>query len=205
MGLTERLSNPQVTDLFQRLTSRSRRQGENRSRPLSGVAPDGRRPFGAVGDAIVAVLAHDDVELRARDIHEAVKRLLGARSLRRLSEASFSGARKAAPRCSREPREDGTASSDRRGHFKPSDTTLEGSDKSAGPPRSSRPRAGRAAEGHSMRVASSSSPRRRVCQKPTSPCSPASSSAGSNPRPQNGGRSSTRRSATAQAWNDEAS
>lgn len=44
---------------------------------MVGVAPDGRRNFGAVRDAIVAVLERADVDLRARDIHLRVEKLLG--------------------------------------------------------------------------------------------------------------------------------
>jgi hypothetical protein len=40
------------------------------------AAPDGRRPFGSVRDAIVQVLAEADGDLRVRDIHPRVERLL---------------------------------------------------------------------------------------------------------------------------------
>jgi hypothetical protein len=41
-----------------------------------GPAPDGRRPFGSVRDAIARVLAEADGDLRVRDIHTGVERLL---------------------------------------------------------------------------------------------------------------------------------
>jgi hypothetical protein len=41
-----------------------------------GPAPDGRRPFGSVRDAIVQVLATEPLGLRARDVHAHVELLL---------------------------------------------------------------------------------------------------------------------------------
>src|SRR5439155_4307856 len=40
-------------------------------------APDSRRPFGSVRDAIVQVLSEADGDLRVRDIQAGVERLLG--------------------------------------------------------------------------------------------------------------------------------
>jgi hypothetical protein len=77
MDLTGRLSNHGLTTLFQRLTARDWRQAAPPSRAASGVAPDGRRRFGTVRDAIVAVLEQAGCELRVRDIHEGVEKLLG--------------------------------------------------------------------------------------------------------------------------------
>lgn len=79
MGLTERLSNPQVTDLFHSLTIQTPRQDAVRAhRHPPRTAPDGRCPYRAVGDAVVAVMARDEVELRVRDVHQSVQRILGA-------------------------------------------------------------------------------------------------------------------------------
>jgi hypothetical protein len=75
--LTERLSNRDLTTLYQRLMARDWKQAERRHRLADDVAPDGRRKFGTVRDAIVVVLENADRELRVRDIHEAVETLLG--------------------------------------------------------------------------------------------------------------------------------
>jgi hypothetical protein len=77
MGLVGRLSNHDLTTLFQSLTAHDRRQVAPRDGLTSGVAPDGRRKFGTVRDAIVAVLKQAGSELRVRDIHEGVEKLLG--------------------------------------------------------------------------------------------------------------------------------
>ena len=42
-----------------------------------GVAPDGRRRFGSVRDAILAVLTEAGGEMRVGEIHERVEQLLG--------------------------------------------------------------------------------------------------------------------------------
>ena len=52
-------------------------QADRRHPSAGGVAPDGRRKFGTVHDAIVAVLEQAGCELRVRDIHESVEKLLG--------------------------------------------------------------------------------------------------------------------------------
>lgn len=77
MDLTGRLSNHETTALFQSLTARNWRQAPPRRRHTGGVAPDGRRKFGAVRDAIVAVLREADGELRVREIHARVEAHLG--------------------------------------------------------------------------------------------------------------------------------
>lgn len=77
MVLVGRLSNHDLTTLLQRLTDRDWKQAR-RLHPLAdGVAPDGRRKFGTVRDAIVAVLERAGGNLRVRDIHEGVEKLLG--------------------------------------------------------------------------------------------------------------------------------
>jgi len=76
MDLAGRLSNHDQTTLFQRLTARDWKQAR-RSHPFAeGVAPDGRRGFGTVRDAIVVVLKQADRPLRVRDVHAGVEQLL---------------------------------------------------------------------------------------------------------------------------------
>jgi hypothetical protein len=77
MDLTGRLSNHDLTNLLQRLTDRDWRQVGRRHLSTDCVAPDGRRKFGAIRDAIVAVLDQANCELRVRDIHGGVEDLLG--------------------------------------------------------------------------------------------------------------------------------
>ena len=77
MVLVGRLSNRDLTALFQRLTSRDWRQADHPHPLAEGVAPDGRRSFGAVRDAVTLVLEQADRPLRARDVHQAVEELLG--------------------------------------------------------------------------------------------------------------------------------
>lgn len=77
VDLVGRLSNHEVTTLLQRLTSRDWKQVFREQPPARGVAPDGRRKFGSVRDAILTVLAQAGGELRARDVHEGVEELLG--------------------------------------------------------------------------------------------------------------------------------
>jgi hypothetical protein len=71
--LTGRLSDHDLTPL-QRLMARDWKQADRRHRPTSGVASDGRRRYGTVRDAIVAVLEQAGCELRVRDIHEGVEK-----------------------------------------------------------------------------------------------------------------------------------
>jgi hypothetical protein len=77
VDLTGRLSNHDVTALFQGLTARDWKQVSRGHPSAAGVAPDGRRKFGAVRDAIVVVLEQAGCELRVRDIHKGVEKLLG--------------------------------------------------------------------------------------------------------------------------------
>src|SRR5207249_2727117 len=65
------------TGLFQRLTVRDWEQAGQRHLSAPGVAPDGRREFGVVRDAIVTVLGEAEGELQVRDIHARVEKLLG--------------------------------------------------------------------------------------------------------------------------------
>ena len=73
MGAAGRLSNHDLTALFQRLTARDWKQADGPHSLTRGVAPDGRRKFGAVRDAIVEVLKQAEGELRVRDIHAGVQ------------------------------------------------------------------------------------------------------------------------------------
>jgi hypothetical protein len=74
--LIGRLSNSDLATLFQRLTARDWKQAEPLHALASGVAPDGRRKFGTVRDAVVAVLEQAEGPLRVRDVHAAVEKLL---------------------------------------------------------------------------------------------------------------------------------
>lgn len=77
MGLVGRLSNPDLTAFFQSLTVHEGRQADPTRRATAGIAPDGRRKFGTVRDAIVQVLEDAGSELRVRDIHARVENVLG--------------------------------------------------------------------------------------------------------------------------------
>jgi len=77
MDLVGRLSNPEATTLFQRLMAGDWRQAPRQHASASGVAPDGRRKFGTVRDAIVAVLEQAGCELRVREIQKSVEDSLG--------------------------------------------------------------------------------------------------------------------------------
>jgi hypothetical protein len=77
MGLVGRLSNPDLTTLLQGLTAHDWRQADPPQRATSGIAPDGRRKFGTVRDAIVHVLAEAESDLRVREIHKGVEEFLG--------------------------------------------------------------------------------------------------------------------------------
>ena len=76
MDLIGRLSNHDLTTLFQRLTAHDWKQTDPPQRGRSGIAPDGRRKFGTVRDAIVQVLDHAGSELRVMDIQEGVEKVL---------------------------------------------------------------------------------------------------------------------------------
>ena len=77
MDLTGRLSNHDLTTLLQRLTAGNWRQAEPPQRTTSRIAPDGRRKFGTVRDAIVQVLTQADSDLRVREIQKGVENVLG--------------------------------------------------------------------------------------------------------------------------------
>ena len=106
MVLVGRLSNHDLTDLLQRLTSRDWKQGRRLHPRADGVAPDGRRKFGAIRDAIVAVLEQADRPLRVRDVHARVEQLLGEQVSRGAVKAYlWSAAHRATPlfqRCGNE-------------------------------------------------------------------------------------------------------
>jgi hypothetical protein len=77
MDLVGRLSNHDLTTLLQRLTAHDWRQVARPHGSAGGIAPDGRRKFGTVRDAIVQVLANADSDLRVREIQVAVEEVLG--------------------------------------------------------------------------------------------------------------------------------
>ena len=76
MDLVGSLSSHETAVLFQSLTVRKWKQAPARAH-RGGVAPDGRRKFGALRDAIVAVLREAGGELRVREIHERVEAHIG--------------------------------------------------------------------------------------------------------------------------------
>ena len=77
MVLVGALSNPELKDLFQSLTSQPRRK-QRRTRPENeGPTPDGRRQFGTFSSAIVAVLSQTEGDLRVKEIWDEVEQLLG--------------------------------------------------------------------------------------------------------------------------------
>jgi hypothetical protein len=63
--------------LYQCLTAHDWSQADPPHRAHGGVAPDGRRRFGTVRDAIVQVLANAESDLRVRDIQKGVEQVLG--------------------------------------------------------------------------------------------------------------------------------
>jgi hypothetical protein len=77
MVLVGALSNPDLQDLFQSLTSQPLRKPSKRAPEPSGPRPDGRRKFGTVSSAIVQVLAEAQEDLRVKEIWAEVERLLG--------------------------------------------------------------------------------------------------------------------------------
>src|SRR6266545_5745679 len=79
MDLVERLSNRFTSHLLQSLAQGSWRKAHNHAPAKQGPAPDGRRPFGSIRDAVVKVLDSEPLGLRARDIHARVELLLGER------------------------------------------------------------------------------------------------------------------------------
>jgi hypothetical protein len=77
MVLVGSLSNPDLQDLFQSLTSQPRRKQAKLKPENEGPAPDGRRQFGTVSSAIVEVLTQVKGDLRVKEIWREVERLLG--------------------------------------------------------------------------------------------------------------------------------
>ncbi len=73
VGLNGGLSNTSFQDLFQCLTTGRRRQEQKH--PRSGW-PDGRRRFGTVAAAVVAVLSQTGEEMAARTIRTEVEKIL---------------------------------------------------------------------------------------------------------------------------------
>jgi hypothetical protein len=71
------LSNPDLQDLFQGLTSQHRRKQRRRKPESEGPRPDGRRTFGTVSSAIVQVLTEAQSDLRVKEIWVEVEQLLG--------------------------------------------------------------------------------------------------------------------------------
>ena len=77
MVLVGVLSNPDLQDLFQSLTSQPRRKQRQRKSENEGPAPDGRRKFGTVSGAVVQVLAETELDLQVKEIWIGVQQLLG--------------------------------------------------------------------------------------------------------------------------------
>jgi hypothetical protein len=67
------------------------------SRRVHGVAPDGRRKFGSVRDAILAVLEEAGSELRVRDIHARVEEPLGESVGSSVRDYLHKGCRRSSP------------------------------------------------------------------------------------------------------------
>jgi hypothetical protein len=79
MGLSGGLSNHSVADLLQCLTAEAPDQTPRQPDiPPTGWS-DGRRKFGTVSGAIVAVLTRADSEMRMKTIHAEVEQVLGGR------------------------------------------------------------------------------------------------------------------------------
>ena len=76
MVLTGRLSNQDLTTLFQRLTARDWKQAPRRLKKSVTGSADGRRRFGTVSSAIIEVLERVDRGLQVADIHVEVERRL---------------------------------------------------------------------------------------------------------------------------------
>lgn len=74
--LRGRLSNPDFKDLLQSLISRKVRKVPARRRQAVIKDAAGRRLFGSVGSAVVAVLAASGGEMRVRNVHAAVETVL---------------------------------------------------------------------------------------------------------------------------------
>ena len=77
MGLSGGLSNHSFADLLQFLTADGSDQAPRRPDKRPSGWSDGRRKFGTVSGAIIAVLASADSEMRMKAIHAEVERSLG--------------------------------------------------------------------------------------------------------------------------------
>jgi hypothetical protein len=76
MVLVERLSNRDLTILYQRLTARDWKQAPRQRFEVAGVAPDGRREFGQINEFVTRILQGEPAGLRVREIHARVELLL---------------------------------------------------------------------------------------------------------------------------------
>jgi hypothetical protein len=77
MGLSGGLSNHSFTDLLQCLTGEGPVQAPRQADRERAGWPDGRRGFGTVGGAIIAVLSGAEWEMRMKVIHAEVEEELG--------------------------------------------------------------------------------------------------------------------------------
>ena len=100
MVLVGRRSNHDLATLLQRLTARDWMQACCTHPLVGGVAPDGRRPFGSIREAIVAVLEQAEFPLRVLEVHAAVERLPGEKVSRGSVKASLWGGSRRDGRCS---------------------------------------------------------------------------------------------------------
>ena len=76
MVLSGGLSNHDFQAIIHSLTTGDGRQARRRANSKAGW-PDGRRKFGTVSTAIKTVLTRYGGEMRMRDVHREVERLLG--------------------------------------------------------------------------------------------------------------------------------
>jgi hypothetical protein len=77
MVLSGGLSNHSFADLLQCLTTHGSSQEPRRAPARPAGGSDGRRTFGTVSGAVVAVLTRADSEMRMRSIHAEVEQALG--------------------------------------------------------------------------------------------------------------------------------
>ena len=87
MVLSGGLSNTSVSDLLDFLTSEEGHQARPRAKPKAGWS-DGRRKFGEVSGAVVAVLTAADGEMPVKAIHAGVEGLLNG-NVSRYSVSDF--------------------------------------------------------------------------------------------------------------------
>lgn len=95
MVLSGGLSNHPFNDLLQFLTPQDSDQASPRP-PRIGW-PDGRRKFGTVGGAVVAVLKEAGSEMRVKEVHAEVERVLGGQ-VSRYSVSDYLLSRSKGPR-----------------------------------------------------------------------------------------------------------